>query len=565
MKVGVFPIAGFRQRRRLFGALERVFPLQFQGRSDGEWRDLDAAVVFATDPESSAVPEGVPCLVALSGNVSGSRQSLRVVSFTSASQLDSRLRGQIIHESVTGEVRPMVEGRVVLASLDGTPLWQVGPGEETVELVVTAPPELGEAESLRDLMRSGRFLALLPLIHFLRRVSGYETWHRQELGAAFIFDDPNLHWPTYGHLGYREIAAHATRSGYHVAMATIPLDSWFTNSRAARVFRESAAVLSLAAHGNDHLYHELAVPRSADQAVALFKQAAMRLERLEQAAGVRVSRVMVPPHGVCDEELLEPMLRAGFIAFCNGGRWWHDWHCNQRSIAGWNPTTVSSAGIPIMSRHEFRNRFVRDEALLDAFLDKPVLLYGHHSDVADGYDVLAETANWLKSLGSVRWRPLTSLVESTVLTKTESSGSLRVRSYSRRFLVDVPAGCERLVVELPFKANENTLVYSGNERALEPGGSSLTESRSEFEVREGERVNIRVVRHSGGECVSGALRTSGRAYVRRSVGETRDRLHPLLRRMRLVDLLRQGEVRYDTVMRKRLQRRAGAASSTDHG
>jgi len=36
------------------------------------------------------------------------------------------------------------------------------------------------------------------------------------LRACFVIDDPNLHWPSYGHLDYRRMAEHARRGGYHV-------------------------------------------------------------------------------------------------------------------------------------------------------------------------------------------------------------------------------------------------------------------------------------------------------------------------------------------------------------
>ena len=53
MKIGVFPAGEFDKRPCLFKALECVFPVCFEGRTQGAWRDLDAAVVFsfAEDPD----------------------------------------------------------------------------------------------------------------------------------------------------------------------------------------------------------------------------------------------------------------------------------------------------------------------------------------------------------------------------------------------------------------------------------------------------------------------------------------------------------------------------------
>src|SRR5437588_776228 len=84
------------------------------------------------------------------------------------------------------------------------------------------------------------FVALLALVHFLREVSAEHRWTPPPLRASFIVDDPNLHWPSYGFLRYRELVAHADAHGYHVALATVPLDGWFAHPAAARLLRERA-------------------------------------------------------------------------------------------------------------------------------------------------------------------------------------------------------------------------------------------------------------------------------------------------------------------------------------
>ena len=43
------------------------------------------------------------------------------------------------------------------------------------------------------------------------------------------------------------------------------------------------------------------------------------------------------------------------------------------------------------------------ELVLRAFLDQPLILYGHHEDVAPGLDVLGEAAEDVNRLGETRW------------------------------------------------------------------------------------------------------------------------------------------------------------------
>ena len=58
LTVGVFPAAGRPDRlKRLFGALEEAFPVRFEGRRDGELRDLDAVLELGgTTPRRGARP-----------------------------------------------------------------------------------------------------------------------------------------------------------------------------------------------------------------------------------------------------------------------------------------------------------------------------------------------------------------------------------------------------------------------------------------------------------------------------------------------------------------------------
>ena len=158
----------------------------------------------------------------------------------------------------------------------------------------------------------------------------------------------------------------------------------------------------------------------------MFLQARSRIDRFELCSAVTVSRVMVPPHGDCSYELLQPMLLAGFRRVLQwAGQWWRNWPHGPRSIAGWHPTTASEHGLPVISRHEFKHRFARDEATIHVFLDKPLVLYGHHNDTAGGYDVFSQLADWIQSFGEVRWGSLSSLAQ---LACTNEEGLSRLPS-----------------------------------------------------------------------------------------------------------------------------------------
>ena len=119
-------------------------------------------------------------------------------------------------------------------------------------------PNWANGQTLRDHLCPGSFMGLLPLLHFLGQLLGDQGWKLPAPRAAFVIDDPNLHWPSYGFLKYPQLAEHASRHGYHLAFATVPLDGWRVDARAVATMREHPAALSLLIHGNDHVARELA-------------------------------------------------------------------------------------------------------------------------------------------------------------------------------------------------------------------------------------------------------------------------------------------------------------------
>ena len=156
-----------------------------------------------------------------------------------------------------------------------------------------------------------RFASLLPLVQFLTDICGDRGWCAPRLRACFMFDDPNLHATTYGFIDYRHLAERAEAQNYHVSIATIPLDGYFTARRAASLFRQHRVRLSLLIHGNNHTHCELAAPRTQADAQALVADALRRVGRMERVSGVPVARVMAAPHGACSALAAEAMLRLG--------------------------------------------------------------------------------------------------------------------------------------------------------------------------------------------------------------------------------------------------------------
>jgi hypothetical protein len=527
-RVAISPPAALAERPRLFGALSAVLGVSFEGRDRDKTSGVDAVLSF-TGPGSRAEDRPGPPLLVLREGATGAPSRAEVV-LARSTRLDRRLRGARIHESAA-VLGPAAPGRAeVLASSDGVPLWtarQPGAGEPETAL---APPELDAGEPLFGALRPGRFIALLPLVHFLRRTVAGAGWTAPPLRSTFLFDDPNLHWPSYGFVDYDDLARRARAGGYHASMAMVPADGRVVHPRAARTFRENPSALSLVMHGNDHLRQELARPRSAAAADALFAQALRRVAAFERRSGIGVGRLMVPPHGACSRESLERMLPFDVEAVClSRTHPWLDDPPPDEPWSGWAAADFVAGGMPVIPRIPIDQ--VDEEVPLRAFLDHPLVLYGHHDDLSGGPELLDRIAERVDGLGDVRWCSPARIARSNYVSRVDGP-LLEVRPLSRRVTVEVPEGAEavRLVVPREGVDSERAVVRCGTEsRRLEPAGRLL--ATEPFPIDAGGLVEIAFSDRRPTD-PSGVPAPPRRLWplARRTLTQCRDRAQPVVRR-----------------------------------
>jgi hypothetical protein len=358
-------------------------------------------------------------------------------------------RGRALHTRVPAgaALEAPRAGERVLAWSGRVPLLSVEsrPGVEAYRSAL-ALPDVAEDGAIHEVFNGTRFLELLPLWHLLQRAQGADAWRPAPLRAAFIVDDPNLHWSRYGCVDYRRFAAHAQRHDYHVAFATIPLDAWFTHAATAGLFRRHPERLSLVVHGNDHTSDELARPRARAARRALLQQALRRIGRLEARAGLQVGRVMVAPHGACSSDMLAELPSCGFEAACistgslrahNGGEAW------TRS-AGLLPSE-HVRGCAVLPRWSLSSG-VPNSLLLAAYLGQALILCGHHRDCRDDLELFAEAARCINGLGEVRWADLPTLSRLNYQWRREGS-TLAVRPFGSEVSLELPPGVSEVVVD----------------------------------------------------------------------------------------------------------------------
>jgi hypothetical protein len=526
--IGVMPAEALADRARLFSALEQAHPLRFVAREPGATIGLDAAIVFP--PSEAAAGDPLPRLV-FAGQ-SPRSPGATTVSFSDATELDRRLRGQRLveeHAPALAETGA-TSGDQVLASYLDTPAW-IRRG--SVQMAAGAPEELEPGETLRSRLRAGRFMELLPLVHFLREQVTTGEWDQPPLRACLVFDDPNLRSKSYGHIRYRELASHARRHGYHASMASIPLDYRVIDRDAAALFRENAAHLSIAIHGNNHERMELLRTQDDGAAAALAAQALRRTARFESRFGLRVCRVMCPPHEVCGEAMMRAMFRLGFEAVTIEPLLFHQpensWGT---SLDGFEPARTGG-GLPVIPRYPLAADL--DDLPLRAFLNLPMVVYGHHRDVQDGLDAVLPLVERIAALGPVSWMPLSSIARSNYLA-SRNGGELRVRLHSVLADVSVPEGVEALHVELPAvsigPAEELKVWFEGRSVPIQSGAEQTAYVVLPLKAAGSTTARIEVA--SGRRQPFEQVAAPGRRIwpvLRRATTEARDRAAPLRHRI----------------------------------
>jgi hypothetical protein len=447
------------------------------------------------------------------------------VAFADCAEVPPPFRGRRVFTRVPRNWRGLAvrDDDLVLASAAEGALWTRRRRAAGTQMRSALPLPVANCDTgFAELFDGTSFLALLPLLELLREVGGEGLGHRPPLRASFIVDDPNLHARRYGFVDYREVAAHAQRGRYHVSFATIPLDAWLARPAASEVFRSNPEQISLLVHGNNHAREELARLASPQDRMAALWQAIARIQHLERKTGLRVARVMVPPHGACSATVLEALPLCGFDAACvsTGSLRFHNPGEAWTRLTGFLPGDVIE-GCPVLPRWAATSDFARAALLVAGYLGQPLILRGHHQDFRHGPELFDQLADFINGIGPVRWARIDGLARTSFTWRMHGS-TCALRPLALDLLFEPPAGASEIRIEDLDAANPRgwaALLRDGEMRAVGPG------QVLNLAGHDGSTIALRRERPQAMEAVRrSAWHASPALVLRRLLTEARDRI-----------------------------------------
>lgn len=447
--------------RMMFDALGEVFNICFEERAFGNDTGIAAWILQGPAPEliQRIAHCDLPCYTVIHRGQFIPCGESSIIEFTRHAALLSVLSGRQINtdEAIKLMALPQwSENMTVLASKAGATIWALQEAGANYHHFAALPiPELNDGEPLFQYFHGKQFLQLLPLFLFLRALTNDKSWEPPPLQACFMFDDPNLHWPTYGFIDFAKVLQDAILNNYHVSFATIPLDTWFVHMPTAALFKQHSERLSLLIHGNDHITEELARAYSEEERIQILLQALRRIGAFERRSGIEVSRVMAPPHGACSESALREMAHMGFEAagISKGSLRCYNKQAPWLRTLGMMPSDIIG-GLPVFPRFPFSGSCY-NSILLAALLHQPIIPMGHHHDIAEGLKLFADLSGFVNSLGNVFWADMKLIARSHYARKFDGR-ILRIRMLTRRIEVCVPEGVNQVLVDRSWLKGRDT-------------------------------------------------------------------------------------------------------------
>jgi hypothetical protein len=281
---------------------------------------------------------------------------------------------------------------------------------------------------------------LAPMLMFVRYCAGDRGWHSVGHVANFTIDDPWLTEP-YGNLNYHRLFNAMEQHNFHTTIAFIPWNFDRSEPDVVELFRAHPERFSIAIHGNNHNHAEFGDYKDApfDVQVKNIEQSLARMERFRQLTGIPYDRVMVFPHTTGPEATIAELKKHGLLATANALAFPLDAKMPEDPTYLLRTYNVRFANFPEIGRYSVTAAAPRADFAIDAFLDNPILIYGHEQDFDFGMDGINRFADKINKLQpDTRWCSLESIAEHLYLVKRRTDWNFDVQLYAASAILQNP-------------------------------------------------------------------------------------------------------------------------------
>jgi peptidoglycan/xylan/chitin deacetylase (PgdA/CDA1 family) len=380
----------------------------------------DGRIVGATTlaPGSAVQVYTIGRAPAITGQLSGAKFTFESSQAYFFKLDDKRNTEQIAAVKEGEEERPVVVG------------FSAGPSRFLVACELTPFRRKVTAWGPQEILRA--FPSIAAAFMFVRYSAGERGWHAVGHYANLTIDDAWLR-ESYGYLDYENLLAEMKRHNFHTTIAFIPWNYDRSEPKTASLIRNHPDRFSICVHGDNHDHKEFSSDggKSLARQIVSVKQALGRMDRFQALTGVPYDKVMVFPHSIGGEGVLAGLKTYNYLATVNGWNVPMD-RVNPIDLSfALRPVTLSYGDFPSVSRYSAEVPIPNSLIALGAFLDNPMLFYGHHGMFANGigaFDTVADEVNKVEP--TIKWRSLGEIVKHLYLVKLRDDSSYDVLALS---------------------------------------------------------------------------------------------------------------------------------------
>lgn len=318
-----------------------------------------------------------------------------------------------------------------------------------------------------------RFCDIAPYLMFIKAAFRDYCWHAPADYANLTIDDPWLTEP-YGHLSFSGLLREMEKVGFHTTIAFVPWNFDRNRPDVVELFNDSRHRFSLVMHGNNHDHREFCSYHKKPFHIQEFciKQGVARMAKMQEKTGLKSARVMSFPHGISPSRTLLLLKKYNFNATFNVNNTPVDITDRDYRLRDIRIVNTDHYAFPSVRRIGALKRLspiVRNNIVIDLFLDNPVLWFAHHEFFSDSISEFNKYARHIHEVQpQTKWSSLGEISEYLYLRRLRNDGSIEIRAFSSRFILrnDEPEGktfhiCKNETFELPIQGiyhNDSSVV-----------------------------------------------------------------------------------------------------------